>query len=73
MGAVVSCIADALRAIGRAIMAVISAIGRAITAVVNGIVDFLMIIVSCLTCNRAGRGRTRSHRRHGGMATTSRI
>ncbi|KAJ6260874.1 hypothetical protein Dda_3535 [Drechslerella dactyloides] len=52
MGAVVSCIGDALRAIGRAIMAVISAIGRAITAVVNGIVDFLMIIVSCLTCNR---------------------
>ncbi|KAF3201673.1 hypothetical protein TWF106_009661 [Orbilia oligospora] len=45
-------------------MTVISAIGRAITAVVNGIVDFLMIIVSCLTCNRAGRrhrrGTTRS-------------
>ncbi|KAK6537793.1 hypothetical protein TWF694_010700 [Orbilia ellipsospora] len=57
MGAVVSCIADALRAIGRAIMTVISAIGRAITAIVNGIVDFLMIIVSCLTCNRVGRRR----------------
>ncbi|KAF3285385.1 hypothetical protein TWF173_009513 [Orbilia oligospora] len=59
MGAVVSCIADALRAIGRAIMTVISAIGRAITAVVNGIVDFLMIIISCLTCNRAGRRHRR--------------
>lgn len=57
MGSVVSCIADALRAVGRAIMAVISAIGRAITAVVNGIVEFLMIIISCLTCNRVGRRR----------------
>ena len=67
-------IADAFRAVGRAIMAVISGIGGIITAIVNGIVSFCGVIISFLTCGYCGPrrkgGGMRSRRSHG---TTSRI
>ncbi|KAH6855182.1 hypothetical protein B0I37DRAFT_49974 [Chaetomium sp. MPI-CAGE-AT-0009] len=67
MGAVVSCIQSCVRTIGRTIMAVINGIGGIIMAIVNGIVNFLSIVVGCLTCNTCG-GR----RRHGAGHTTGR-
>ncbi|KAK4102069.1 hypothetical protein N658DRAFT_385838, partial [Parathielavia hyrcaniae] len=60
MGAVVSCIQSCLRTIGRTIMAIINGIGSVIMAVVNGIMNFLNIIVGCLTCNRSGGRRHRT-------------
>ncbi|RYP68179.1 hypothetical protein DL769_005573 [Monosporascus sp. CRB-8-3] len=74
MGAVISCIADAFRAVGRAIMAVISGIGGIIMAIVDGIVSFCGIVVSFLTCGYCGPrgGRGMRTRRHAGT-TTSRI
>ncbi|RYP68299.1 hypothetical protein DL770_008462 [Monosporascus sp. CRB-9-2] len=75
MGAVFSCIADAFRAVGRAIMAVISGIGGIITAIVNGIVSFCGVIISFLTCGYCGRrgGTGGRHTRRHGATTTSRI
>ncbi|RYP20691.1 hypothetical protein DL765_002641 [Monosporascus sp. GIB2] len=74
MGAVFSCIADAFRAVGRAIMAVISGIGGIITAIVNGVVSFCGVIISFLTCGYCGRRRGGGMRtRRHGATTTSRI
>ncbi|KAK7426808.1 hypothetical protein QQZ08_006709 [Neonectria magnoliae] len=67
MGGVMSCIVDAFRAVGRAIMAVISGIGGILQAIISGIVSFCGIIVSFLTCGycggkrRGGGTHTRSH------------
>ncbi|KAK5663217.1 hypothetical protein OQA88_6635 [Cercophora sp. LCS_1] len=62
MGAVVSCIQNVLRAIGRTIMAIINGIGGIIMAIVNGVITVLDTIVGFLTCNTCG-GRRR-HRTH---------
>ncbi|KAH7037386.1 uncharacterized protein B0I36DRAFT_359095 [Microdochium trichocladiopsis] len=73
MGAVVSCIRDAFRAIGRAIMAVVSGIGGIITAIVNGIVSFIGVIVGFLTCGYCGgkrHGRTGGTRGHHSTRTS---
>ncbi|KAK4236329.1 hypothetical protein C8A03DRAFT_35773 [Achaetomium macrosporum] len=81
MGAVVSCIESCLRTIGRTIMAVINGIGSIIMAIVNGIINFLDIIVGCLTCNTCGGRRHRTagttngrrgfgRRRHVGTTST---
>ncbi|KAK4453530.1 hypothetical protein QBC34DRAFT_209132 [Podospora aff. communis PSN243] len=63
MGAVMSCIQNCVRAIGRTIMAIINGIGNIIMAVVNGIITVLDTIVGFLTCNTCGgrrRHRTRT-------------
>ncbi|KAF2722183.1 hypothetical protein K431DRAFT_302792 [Polychaeton citri CBS 116435] len=57
MGAVVSCISNMFAAIGRGIMAVITAIGAAIKAIINAIIDLFAILISCLTCGKAGRSK----------------
>ncbi|RKU39791.1 hypothetical protein DL546_000412 [Coniochaeta pulveracea] len=72
MGAVVSCIRDAFRAVGNCIMAVISGIGNILHAIINGVVSFFGIIISFLTCGYCGgRSHGRRSRAHG--TTTSRI
>ncbi|KAJ1335875.1 hypothetical protein MN608_02619 [Microdochium nivale] len=74
MGAVVSCIRDAFRAVGRAIMAVVRGIGGIITAIVNGVVNFIGIIVSFLTCGYCGgkrKGKTGGGHHH--STRTSRV
>lgn len=55
-------------------MAVVSGIGGILTAIINGIVSFIGIIVSFLTCGYCGRrhGGTRTGRHHH-TTTTSRI
>ncbi|PNS14886.1 hypothetical protein CAC42_2115 [Sphaceloma murrayae] len=64
MGAVVSCIQGVLRSIGNCLTAIVSGIGNILKAIVNGIVSVFNIIISCLTCGKAGRRRT---------TTTSRV
>jgi len=48
-------------------MAIVNGIGSILTAIVGGIVSFFNIIISCLTCGRAGGGSRKT--RH----TTSRV
>ncbi|KAL2133335.1 hypothetical protein VTI74DRAFT_2530 [Chaetomium olivicolor] len=67
MGAVVSCIESCFRTIGRTLMAIVNGIGSIIMAIVNGIVNFLDIIIGCLTCNTCG-----GHRRHRTTGRTTR-
>lgn len=47
-------------------MAIVNAIGSIFHAIINGIVSLFNIIISCLTCGRAGR-------RRGGTTTRSRV
>ncbi|KXJ93979.1 hypothetical protein Micbo1qcDRAFT_201908 [Microdochium bolleyi] len=72
MGAVFSCIRDAFRAVGRAIMAVVSGIGGIITAIVHGVVSFIGVIVSFLTCGYCG-GKRKGRTGGGHHARTSRV
>ena len=56
------------RAIGQCIMTIVNAIGAILHAIVNGIVSLFDIIISCLTCGKAGKRRTRAQHhgsRHG--------
>ena len=48
-------------------MAIVNGIGSVIMAIVGGIVALFDIIISCLTCNKAGG------RRHRSRGTTSRV
>ncbi|ROT34766.1 hypothetical protein SODALDRAFT_245508, partial [Sodiomyces alkalinus F11] len=57
MGAVVSCIQAVFRTIGNVLMAIVTGIGNILQAIIGGIVSFFNIIISCLTCGRAGRRR----------------
>ncbi|KAF2499573.1 hypothetical protein BU16DRAFT_276028 [Lophium mytilinum] len=59
MGAVVSCIESIFRTIGNVLMTIVHAIGAVIMAIVNGIVALFDIIISCLTCGKAGGRRNR--------------
>jgi len=59
MGAVVSCFEAIFRTIGNVLMTIVNAIGAVITAIVNGIVALFDIVISCLTCGKAGRRRNR--------------
>lgn len=54
------------RAIGNCLITIVNAIGTVLHAIVNGIVSVIDIIISCLTCGRSGRRRSR-------MRTTTRI
>lgn len=62
-------IQSCFRTIGRTIMAIINGIGGIIMAIVNGIVNFLNIIVGCLTCNTCGGRRRHSAGRTHGTTT----
>ncbi|KAK5092014.1 hypothetical protein LTR24_005662 [Lithohypha guttulata] len=68
MGAVMSCLRSLCQTIGNVLMAIVNGIGSILTAIVNGIVSLFNIIISCLTCGRAGRGGGRKTRH-----TTSRV
>ncbi|KAL1606651.1 hypothetical protein SLS60_004057 [Paraconiothyrium brasiliense] len=57
MGAVVSCIQSIFRTIGNVLMTIVHAIGAVCTAIINGIVALFDIIISCLTCGKAGSRR----------------
>ncbi|KAK3393064.1 hypothetical protein B0H63DRAFT_516271 [Podospora didyma] len=76
MGAVVSCIGNLFKTIGRVIMAIINGIGSIIMAIVNGVVTFLDIIVSFLTCQgchsrRRSKIGGRRHGAHHGTTTST--
>ncbi|KAF2810326.1 uncharacterized protein BDZ99DRAFT_462906 [Mytilinidion resinicola] len=64
MGAVVSCFQTILGTIGNVIMTIVRAIGAVIMAIVNGIVALFDIIISCLTCGKAGGRRNRMKTSH---------
>ncbi|KFZ23141.1 hypothetical protein V502_02380, partial [Pseudogymnoascus sp. VKM F-4520 (FW-2644)] len=66
MGAVVSCIAGMLRAVGACLMAIVNGIGAILQGIIGAIVSFFDILISCLTCGRGG-GRRR------GRHTTTRV
>ncbi|KAI5810828.1 hypothetical protein BZA77DRAFT_287367 [Pyronema omphalodes] len=57
MGAVVSCIKSVFRAIGRALTAIVNGIAGILMAIITGIANVFNIIISCLTCGRAGSRR----------------
>lgn len=73
MGAVVSCVEAIFRTIGNCLMTIVNAIGTALKAIINAIVSLFDIIISCLTCGRSGRRRTRMTGGHHRHMTTSRI
>jgi len=73
MGAVVSCFEAIFRTIGNCLMAIVNGIGAILTAIINAIVGLFDIIISCLTCGRSGRRRTRVTRHHHTTMRTSRI
>ncbi|KFZ17996.1 hypothetical protein V501_01427 [Pseudogymnoascus sp. VKM F-4519 (FW-2642)] len=54
MGAVVSCIAGMLRAVGACLMAIVNGIGAILQGIIGAIVSFFDILISCLTCGRGG-------------------
>jgi hypothetical protein len=57
-------------------MAVVTGIGNILTAIIHGVVNFIGIIVSFLTCGYCGgksRKRTGTHSTRGHHTTTSRI
>jgi len=53
-----------LSSIGNCIMTVVNAIAGVLKAILNGIVAVIMAIVNCLTCGKAGGGRSRAHTSH---------
>lgn len=53
-------------------MAIVRAIGSVFHAIINGIVALFDIVVSCLTCGKAGSRRQRT-RTHASRHTRSRI
>ncbi|KAF8428263.1 hypothetical protein EV426DRAFT_335096 [Tirmania nivea] len=55
MGAVVSCIRSIFRAIGNALMSVVNGIAYILKAIINGVANVFNILISCVTCGRAGR------------------
>jgi hypothetical protein len=48
-------------------MAVVNGIGSILMAIVNGIVSVFNIIISCLTCGKAGKRSTRT-KHHAGRS-----
>ncbi|KAL2109499.1 hypothetical protein VUR80DRAFT_2379 [Thermomyces stellatus] len=68
MGAVVSCIAGAFRALGDCLMVIINSVGSVLHTIISAIISVCRTIVSFLTCGYCGRRsaagtRMRTHRR----------
>ncbi|RPA75964.1 hypothetical protein BJ508DRAFT_365276 [Ascobolus immersus RN42] len=57
MGAVMSCIKSVFRAIGNTLSAIVNGIANILKAIINGIASVFNILISFLTCGRAGRRR----------------
>ncbi|KAF2425811.1 hypothetical protein EJ08DRAFT_651966 [Tothia fuscella] len=66
MGAVVSCIQGVFRAIGNVLMAIVNGIASICMAIIGGIASVFNIIISCLTCGKAG------HRKGGHVGSGTR-
>jgi hypothetical protein len=48
------------RSIGDCLMAIVNGIGAILKAIIDGVVTVFDVIISCLTCGRSGRRRTRA-------------